>query len=207
MKIAFPDLPYGFDALEPAYSSKTLHLHYEKHHRTYFDKTVGLIRGAKLENAPIEEIVRHAAEAHAEALFNNAAQFWYHNRFWESMTPGGGGAPKGEIAKWIDRDLGGYEKFHEAFVKKAEGQFGSGWVWLVNDSGKLRIISTSNASTPLTTAVTALVAFDVWEHAYYLDYQNRRPDFAKAFLDKLVNWDNANRALRAASSAELEPAK
>jgi superoxide dismutase, Fe-Mn family len=202
MTLEFRPLPYRPDALEPVYSEKTLRLHYEKHHRTYFDNTVKMVQGTEFEGADIEEIVRRAgAEARHKKLFNNAGQHWNHDFFWESMRPGGGGEPIGELAELIKRDLKGYGGFREAFKKAAVEQFGSGWAWLVLQDGKLQIYSTGNAENPLVKGKQALLTIDVWEHAYYLDYQNRRPEFVEAFLDRLVNWEKASERLQAAGSA------
>lgn len=197
MPITFQPLPYAKDALEPYYPKQTVELHYEKHHKTYFDNTVKAIKGTALENASLEEII-HAADkergsnAEKKTLFNNAAQIWNHDLFWRSMTPkNGGGEPKGELRQMIDRDFGNFADFKKQLHEKAVKQFGSGWAWIVFDKGKLSVTSTSNAQNPLVTGGTALLTIDVWEHAYYLDYQNRRPDFVTAFLDHLANWDEA----------------
>jgi superoxide dismutase, Fe-Mn family len=190
MAIALPPLPYAENALEPHYSAKTISFHYGKHHKTYVDNINKLIAGTLLENKPIEEIVKASAGDSAKAgMFNNSAQVWNHIFFWNCMKPSGGGRPQGELARKIDTAFGGYEKFAEQFKATAVGRFGSGWGWLVMDGTSLKIVSTSNAETPMAANQTALLTVDVWEHAYYLDYQNRRPDFVQAFLDDLVNWD------------------
>ncbi|HTX54390.1 MAG TPA: superoxide dismutase [Candidatus Baltobacteraceae bacterium] len=190
MAIALPPLPYAENALEPHYSAKTISFHYGKHHKTYVDNINKLIAGTPLENKSIEEIVKASAGDSAKAgMFNNSAQVWNHTFFWNCMKPGGGGGPQGELARKIDTAFGGYEKFAEQFKATAVGRFGSGWGWLVMDGTNLKIVSTSNAETPMAANQTALLTVDVWEHAYYLDYQNRRPDFVQAFLDHLVNWD------------------
>lgn len=206
MKLEFRPLPYDVTALDPVYSTKTLELHYGKHHRTYFDTTVKLVKGTEFEDAEVEDIIRAAAKAEKhKKLFNNAAQHWNHDFFWDSMGPGGGGEPRGEIASLIERDLEGYKGFRESFKKSAVEQFGSGWAWLVFKDGKLQIYSTGNAENPLVKGGHALLTIDVWEHAYYLDHQNRRPEFADAFLDSLLNWDKVNERLEEAASAK--PAK
>lgn len=206
MKLEFHPLPYDVTALDPVYSAKTLELHYGKHHRTYFDNTVKLVKGTEFENAEVEDVVRAAAKSEKQKkLFNNAAQHWNHDFFWESMAPGGGGEPTGEIAELIKRDLKSYEGFRESFKKTAVEQFASGWAWLVLKDGKLQIYSTGNADNPLVKGGHPLLTLDVWEHAYYLDHQNRRPEFVDAFLDKLLNWDSVNERLHAAASAK--PAK
>ena len=210
MKITFADLPYAFDALEPAYSERTLRLHYEKHHRGYFDKIVKAIENTEMADMPLEEIIRITeSDADKIGLFRNAAQVWNHDMFWLSMRPKGGGKPAGGLAKLIDRDFGSFEKLQLALKDAAVKQFGSGWAWLVYESGKLRVTSTSDAGTPVAQGTDVLLAIDVWEHAYYLDYQNRRPEYIDAFLGQLVNWDFAAKQLEAALQKEVEdePAK
>lgn len=192
--IPFPDLPYERDALEPYLSKEAIAFHYGKHHRSYVDKTNALIEGGDYGGATLEEIVR-ATRDRDETLFNNAAQAWNHDFYWRSMSPGGGGPPKGEIATLIERSFGGYDNFATAFVDAGSSQFGSGWIWLVNAADQLEIRATSNAQTPLTDGVTPLITMDVWEHAYYLDYQNRRKDYIASFLDHLVNWEFAGENL------------
>jgi Fe-Mn family superoxide dismutase len=183
-------LPFAEDALEPYYSARTLSFHHGKHHKAYVDHLNKLIAGTDLESKSLEEIILLAAGDAARAgIFNNAAQVWNHTFFWHCMKPGGGGKPSGELAARIDAAFGGYDKFVEQFKAAAVGRFGSGWGWLVLEGGELKIVSTPNAETPLAKGQKALLTVDVWEHAYYLDYQNRRPDFVQAFLDHLVNWD------------------
>ena len=190
MAIVLPQRPYADNALEPHYSAKTISFHYGKHHKAYVDNLGKLIAGTPLENAPLEEIVLSSAgDASKVGVFNNSAQVWNHTFFWNCMKPAGGGRPQGEVAKRIDAAFGSYEKFAEQFKAAAIGRFGSGWGWLVADGGTLKIVSTANADTPMTSKMTALLTVDVWEHAYYLDYQNRRPDFVQTFLDQLLNWD------------------
>lgn len=192
MKLAFPDLPYAYDALEPHCSAKTLEFHHDKHHRAYFDQTVELIKGTKYEAMGLEEIVRTAAgDEKNRMLFNNAAQLWNHDLFWLSMGPKGGGDPRGALMKAIERDFGSCDAMCGLLQDKAVTQFGSGWAWLVYCDGKLSVTATHDADNPLTEGAAALLALDVWEHAYYLDYQNRRPAFVEAFLKNLVNWDHA----------------
>ena len=188
--ITLPPLPFPDNALHPVISANTLGFHYGKHHKAYVDKTNELVAGTKMAGMPLDELVRAAEREKNQKLFNNAAQAWNHTFFWNCLKPAGG-KPSGEIASRIDSDLGGYEKFSEAFAKTAVETFGSGWAWLVDRGGKLEIVSTSNAGTPITTDATPLLTLDVWEHAYYLDYQNRRPDFAKAVIEKLLNWEFA----------------
>jgi Fe-Mn family superoxide dismutase len=190
MAISLPALPYAENALEPHYSAKTISFHYGKHHKTYVDNLNKLIAGTALESKSLEEIIMASAGDSSKAgLFNNAAQVWNHTFFWNCMRAGGGGRPKGDLAARIDSAFGGYEKFAEQFKAAAVGRFGSGWAWLVLDGGALKITSTANADTPMASKQTPLLTVDVWEHAYYLDYQNRRPDFVQAFLDHLVDWD------------------
>ena len=190
MAFELPPLPYPNDALEPYTSARTLEFHHGKHHQTYVTTLNKLVEGSPMERMSLEELIKSTYKDDSKiAVFNNAAQVWNHTFFWNCMKPNGGGAPKGDIAQAIERDLGGVAKFEEAFKKAAIGQFGSGWAWLVLDKGKLKITHTQNGVDPLPLGQTALLTCDVWEHAYYLDYQNRRPDFVQAFLDHLVNWD------------------
>jgi len=192
MAILLPALPYAENALEPHYSAKTISFHYGKHHKTYVDNLNKLIAGTALESRSLEEIIMASAgDSSKVGVFNNAAQVWNHTFFWNCMRPGGGGRPKGDLAARIDSAFGGCEKFAEQFKAAAVGRFGSGWAWLVLDGNALKITSTANAETPMASKQTALLTVDVWEHAYYLDYQNRRPDFVQAFLDHLANWDFA----------------
>ncbi|MCX6032376.1 MAG: superoxide dismutase [Chloroflexi bacterium] len=190
MTIILPPLPYAEDALEPYYSAKTISFHYGKNHKAYVDNINKLIAGTDFEHKILEEIVMAVAGDPAKTgWFNNAAQVWNHTFFWNCMTPGGGGKPTGKLAQAIDAAFGSYEKFVEQFKANAVGRFGSGWGWLVSEGGALKLVSTPNAEMPNPTkGQVALLTVDVWEHAYYLDYQNRRPDFVQAFLDKLVNW-------------------
>jgi superoxide dismutase, Fe-Mn family len=193
MAIQLPELPYQKDALAPHISASTLEFHHDKHHQAYVTNANKLIAGTDLENKPLEEIIRAAAaDAGKKGLFNNAAQVWNHSFLWNSMKPKGGGSASGAVSKLIDRDFGSFDAFAEKFVAAAVGQFGSGWAWLVLNGGKLEIYATANADTPIVHGLKPLLTVDVWEHAYYLDYQNRRPDYVKIFLDKLANWDFAN---------------
>src|SRR3954447_13215321 len=185
MEHTLPPLPFPIDSLAPHYSRETLEYHYGKHHNAYVVNLNNLQKGTEFENMTLEEIVKKSSGG----IYNNSAQVWNHTFFWNCMKPGGGGNPSGDIAQAIDRDLGGLQKFKDDFKARAAGQFGSGWAWLVASGGKLSITSTPNAVDPLAQGQTALLTCDVWEHAYYLDYQNRRPDFVQAFLDNLINWD------------------
>ena len=197
MAFELPPLPYPADALEPAYSANTISFHHGKHHKAYVDNLNRLVAGTDLESKTLEELIMlSAADATKVGIFNNAAQIWNHTFFWNCMAPDAGGKPTGKLAKAIDEAFGGYEKFAEQFKAAAVGRFGSGWGWLVKEDGALKIVSTANADTPMTKNQVALLTVDVWEHAYYLDYQNRRPDFVQAFLDKLVNWDFAAKNMK-----------
>jgi len=196
MSITLPDLPYPKEALEPHISARTLEFHHGKHHKTYVDNTNKLIEGTDLASADLETIVRKAgADASKAGLFNNAAQVWNHNFYWNCMKPNGGGRPTGAVLEKINADLGSYEKFVEELKNAGLTQFGSGWAWLVLKDGKLEITKTANADTPIAHAVKPLLVVDVWEHAYYLDYQNRRADYLTTFMEKLINWDFVNSCL------------
>ncbi len=185
-----PELPYDKSALEPHISARTLEFHHGKHHKAYVDKGNELLQGTGLENEDIETVIRKiAGDSSKAALFNNVAQVWNHTFFWNCMKKGGGGKPAGKVAERIAADFGSYEKFVEAFKAGGVGQFGSGWVWLVDNGGKLEVMKTPNAENPLHHNKKPLLVADVWEHAYYLDYQNRRVDFLSAFVDNLINWD------------------
>lgn len=192
MAITLPDLPYSRDALAPHVSEETLNFHYGKHHQAYVDNTNKSIDGGPLADASLTDII-HASHGKDQGLFNNSAQVWNHTFYWHSMSPNGGGAPTGDIAKMINASFGDYDSFKAEFSTAGATQFGSGWAWLIAKDGKLEVRKTANAETPLTDkSVTPLLTMDVWEHAYYLDYQNKRPVYISTFLDKLVNWDFAN---------------
>jgi len=191
MTLQLPELPFAKDALEPHMSANTLDFHHGKHHNAYVGKGNELLAEAGLSADTLEELVIAAAKA-GGALFNNVGQHYNHSFFWNSLSPNGGGAPNGAIAEKINTDFGSYEAFKTEFIAGGAGQFGSGWVWLVADGNTLTVVKTANAETPLTQGKTPILVCDVWEHAYYLDYQNRRPDFLASFLDNLVNWDFAN---------------
>jgi Fe-Mn family superoxide dismutase len=196
MAFELPPLPWAEDALEPYTSARTISFHYGKHHKAYVDNLNKLVAGSDLENKSLDDVIRAVANDSSKAgIFNNAAQVWNHTFFWNCMKPGGGGPPTGEIARRIDEGFGGYDKFVEQFKTASVGRFGSGWGWLVLDGNAVKIVSTPNAEDPLAKGQTALLTVDVWEHAYYLDYQNRRPDFVQSFVDHLVNWDFVNQNL------------
>ena len=188
MAIELPALPYAQDALEPHISANTLSFHYGKHHAGYLSKLNAAIEeDASLQGKSLEELVQSTSGG----VFNNAAQVWNHTFYWNSMSPNGGGAPSGDLAAAIDSAFGSFDAFKSAFSAAAGGQFGSGWAWLVkNAAGGLEIVTTSNAATPLTDGVTPILTCDVWEHAYYLDYQNGRPNYVAAWWN-LVNWEFA----------------
>jgi len=188
MAIELPALPYAKDALVPHISAETIEYHYGKHHQTYVTNTNNLIANTADANKSLEEIVKTAQGG----LFNNAAQVWNHSFYWRSLKPQGGGQPTGAIATAINDSFGGYDAFRKEFAQAATTQFGSGWAWLVSESGKLKIVKTPNAETPLTSAAKPILTIDVWEHAYYIDYRNARPKYIDTYLDHLVNWDFAN---------------
>ena len=193
-----PPLPYTESALAPVISGQTLGYHYGKHHKTYVDTLNKLVAGSEFEGQSLESIIRATAGKAGKApIFNNAAQSWNHTFYWQSMKPGGGGKPPSEIAQRIDAAFGEYDRFKAALVDAAVTQFGSGWAWLVTGGGTLAIVKTGNAEVPFTSGHKPLLTIDVWEHAYYLDYQNRRADYANAVVDKLLNWEFAARNLAA----------
>lgn len=195
MAFDLPPLPYDLDALEPHISANTLSFHYGKHHQAYVTNLNGLIEGTDLATKSLEDIIRiTAGDKDKIGIFNNAAQVWNHTFYWHSMAPQGGGKPKGALAERINKDFGSYEEFTKLFKQAGVTQFGSGWAWLVlNKDGKLEIMKTANADLPMVHGKKALLTYDVWEHAYYLDYQNRRPDYVDTFLSHLINWDFAER--------------
>jgi superoxide dismutase, Fe-Mn family len=196
MAIALPDLPYAKDALEPVISSRTLDFHHGKHHKAYVDNTNKLIEGTDLAGQDIETIVKRVSGDPSKAgLFNNAAQVWNHSFYWKCLKPNGGGAPTGPIAQKIVADFGSAAKFFEELKNAGVTQFGSGWAWLILKDGKLAVTKTANADTPPAHGLKPLLTLDVWEHAYYLDYQNRRPDYLAALIEKLINWDFVNSCL------------
>lgn len=188
--IILEPLPFATNALEPVISEKTFSFHHGKHHATYVETANTLLKGTPFAGKPIEEIVlATAGNADQKPLFNAIAQCWNHSFFWKCLKPQGGGKPDGKLAKLIDESFGSFEKFKEEFISAGKSLFGSGWVWLVRDGEKLKIVKGSNAETPLSSGQKPLFVIDVWEHAYYLDYQNRRADYLKAILENLVNWD------------------
>jgi Fe-Mn family superoxide dismutase len=185
MKFELPELPYALDALEPVISKKTIEFHYGKHHQAYVNNLNNLKEGTEFADADLETIIKKSKGG----LFNNAAQVWNHTFYFTSFTPEGGGKPSAALAEAINKSFGGFEAFKEAFTKAAATLFGSGWAWLVKDAaGDLKIVQTSNAANPMTDGLTPVLTCDVWEHAYYLDYQNRRPDYIASFW-KLIDWN------------------
>ena len=190
MAFELPALPYAKDALEPHISANTLDFHHGKHHNTYVVNLNNLTKDTPLASAGLEDVIKDSAGDPGKAgVFNNAAQVWNHTFYWHCMKKGGGGKPQGELAAEIDNAFGSFDKFAEEFKNAAVTQFGSGWAWLVAENGALKVVKTGNADTPIARGQTPLLTVDVWEHAYYLDFQNRRPDYVQAFLDHLVDWD------------------
>jgi Fe-Mn family superoxide dismutase len=199
MSILLSKLPYSLDALEPHVSEKTLGIHYERHHQGYVDKLNKLIAGTSYEKLSLEDIIRKARKSADIDVLNNAAQTWNHAFFWKSMSPNGG-KPDGRIKDAVEARFKDVTEFKRKFRDAATGLFGSGWVWLLLDRGQIRIVTTGNADTPAGTELTPLITLDVWEHAYYLDYQNERGRFIDAYLDNLINWNFAAANLEAAEA-------
>jgi len=190
MAFELPPLPYSKDALAPHMSARTLEFHHDKHHQAYVTNLNNLTKDTPMASKSLEEVIRATAKDESTAgVFNNAAQVWNHTFFWNCMKPNGGGQPSGDLAQRINQAFGSFDKFKEQFKNAAATQFGSGWAWLVVEGGQLKVTKTPNAVNPMSQGQTALLTCDVWEHAYYLDYQNRRPDFVQVFLDHLVSWD------------------
>ncbi len=197
MAFELPPLPFSKDALEPHMSARTLEFHHDKHHQAYVTNLNNLTKDTPMASQSLEAIIHATAKDEAKAgIFNNAAQVWNHTFFWNCMKPLGGGKPAGEVGQAIEKSFGSFDKFKDEFKNACVTQFGSGWGWLVRDGSTLKITKTSNAVNPLAQGQTALLTCDVWEHAYYLDFQNRRPDFVQTFLDHLVNWDHVARLLK-----------
>ena len=190
--LVLPPLPYAENALEPVITAKTLSFHYGKHHKGYVDNLNKLITGTDYSDLSLEEIIKGTAgRPERIPIFNNAAQNWNHTFYWNSLRPNGGGEPPAALKQKIEASFGSVEACKKELASAAVAQFGSGWAWLVLDGDKLKVLKTANAETPFTTGVKPLLTIDVWEHAYYLDYQNRRVDYANAVLDKLINWEFA----------------
>lgn len=192
MTFELPPLPYDKKALEPHMMAQTFDFHHGKHHNAYITNLNNLLKESPLGGKPLEDIIHEAWKVGNTPIFNNAAQVWNHSFFWNCMKPGGGGAPTGPIAERIKTSFGSFDTFRDQFKAAGVGQFGSGWAWLVIENETLKITRTPNAETPMIYGQKALLTVDVWEHAYYLDFQNRRPDFIQSFLDNLVNWEFVN---------------
>jgi len=191
---SLPPLPYAENALEPVITASTMGFHYGKHHKGYVDNLNKLIAGTEYEGLPLEKVIAATAgQAEKAAIFNNAAQIWNHTFYWQSLSPKGGGEPPAALKQKIESSFGSVDACKKEFAGAALSQFGSGWAWLVMDTGKLKVVKTANADLPLTTGLKPLLTLDVWEHAYYLDYHNRRADYVNAVLDKLINWEFALR--------------
>lgn len=199
MAFELPTLPYDREALSPHISGQTIDFHYGKHHAAYVTNLNKLVEGTDLADKSLEEVIKASYGDPAKVgIFNNAAQVWNHTFYWNCMKPNGGGTPTGDLAAKIDADLGGFDKMIEALKTAAATQFGSGWGWLVLDGGKLKVSKTANAENPIVLGQTPLLTIDVWEHAYYLDYQNLRPKYIETFFTNLVNWDFVASQLAAA---------
>ena len=191
-----PPLPWAENALEPVISANTISFHYGKHHKTYVDNLNNLVKGTDFESATLEKIINDTAgKADKAGIFNNAAQVWNHTFYWNSMRSGGGGKPSGKIVPMIDAAFGSYDNFKKELSTACVTQFGSGWGWLVQEGGALKVVKTPNAEVPFTKGQKPLLTIDVWEHAYYLDQQNKRAAYVDAVIDKLLNWDFANQNL------------
>ena len=190
MSFELPSLPYANDALAPYMSAETLDFHHGKHHQTYVTNLNNLIKDTDLQNSSLEEIVvKSSKDSSMAGIFNNAGQHWNHILFWQCMKPNGGGSIPSELENKLNEDFGSVDKFKEAFIQAGTTQFGSGWAWLAVNNGKLVVTKSANASNPLVDGMKPILGCDVWEHSYYIDYRNRRPDYLKAFLDSLVNWE------------------
>jgi len=199
MAFELPDLPYDYEALAPYMSAKTLHLHHDKHHQAYVTNLNNLIEGTEFAGKSLEEIVTGSyGDAAKQGIFNNAGQHWNHNLFWRIMKKGGGGNPGGELAKRIDDAFGSFEAFKEQFKTAGVTQFGSGWAWLAVQGDQLKVVKTPNGENPLVHGMRPILGIDVWEHAYYVDYENRRPEYVAAFLNQLANWSEVEAELHKA---------
>ena len=197
-----PALPYAETALEPYMSAKTLSFHYGKHHVAYINNYNNLVAGTPFDTLSIEEVIaQSASDPQKIGIFNNGAQAWNHSFYWNSLTPNGGGEPAGALAEKITQDFGSFEKYKEELKAAAATQFGSGWAWLVLDGNTLKVVKTGNAQTPLTSGQKPILTIDVWEHAYYLDFQNRRPDYVASVIDNLLNWEFAAENFKKAMEA------
>jgi superoxide dismutase, Fe-Mn family len=190
MAYELPPLPFGYSDLEPHISAKTFEFHHDKHHAAYVTNYNNMVKDTPMDSMSLEEVIKATAgDASKAGIFNNAAQAWNHTFYWNCLKSNGGGAPTGDLANKINADFGSFDAFKEQFKQAGATQFGSGWAWLVLDNGTLKVTKTLNADNPLTQGQKPLLTMDVWEHAYYIDYQNRRPDYIGTFMDKLINWD------------------
>ena len=190
MSFELPSLPYANDALAPNMSAETLDFHHGKHHQTYVTNLNNLLKDNELQGASLEDIVvKSSKDTSMTGIFNNAGQHWNHILFWQCMKPNGGGSIPSELEARLNSDFGSVDQFKEAFIQAGTTQFGSGWAWLAIDNGKLVVTKSANASNPLVDGMKPILGCDVWEHSYYIDYRNKRPDYLKAFLDSLVNWE------------------
>jgi superoxide dismutase, Fe-Mn family len=199
MSFSLPALPYAYDALQPYMSKETLEFHHDKHHQAYVDNGNRLLAGSGLENKSLEDVVKGSFNKNA-ALFNNAGQHYNHVHFWQWMKPKGGGKLPGALEKRIVADLGSVDKMKEDFIQAGVTQFGSGWAWLAVQNGKIVVMKTPNGESPLVQGASPILGVDVWEHSYYIDYRNRRPDYLKAFIENLVNWEHVEKMLAAAGA-------
>ena len=198
MSYSLADLPYAYEALQPYMSRETLEFHHDKHHKAYVDKGNDLVKGTPWDGKSLEDAVTGSfGKAEYQGLFNNVGQHWNHNHFWHWMKPNGGGALPGKLEQHIITDFGSVDQFKQKFVTDGIGQFGSGWVWLVIDNGKLSTLKTPNGENPLAHGKTALLGCDVWEHSYYIDYRNARQKYLEAFLNNLVNWEYVEKLYQA----------
>lgn len=189
MSFTLPPLPYAYDALQPYMSKETLEYHHDKHHQAYVTTANNLMKGSDLDGKSVEDVVRASYGAN-QALFNNAGQHYNHSHFWPWMKPNGGGAVPGKLEKAIVASLGSLDKMKEEFIQAGVTQFGSGWCWLAVKDGRISVMKTPNGENPLVHGAAPILGCDVWEHSYYIDYRNRRPDYLKAFIENLVNWDH-----------------
>lgn len=199
MAYELPSLPYDYNALEPYMSARTLEFHHDKHHAAYVNNYNKMVQDTEMAEMSLEAVIKAVFnDPQKVGIFNNGAQAWNHTFYWNCLTPSGGGVPGGSLAEKINSDFGSFDQFKESFKTAAATQFGSGWAWLVLENGTLKVTKTANAENPIAYGQTPLLTLDVWEHAYYLDYQNRRPDFIQTFLDQMVNWEFVSQNLAAA---------
>ena len=199
MAFTLPELPYSHDALQPFMSKETLEFHHDKHHQAYVTNGNNLLKGTEFEDKSVEEVVKGSYGKH-QGLFNNAGQHYNHDHFWKWMKPQGGGKPSGAVEKALVDGFGSLDAAHKAFIDAGTTQFGSGWAWFAVKDGKVEVMKTPNGENPLVHGAHPILGVDVWEHSYYIDYRNRRPDYLKAFLDSLVNWDHVDELYRAATA-------